>query len=255
MEYQFIRKQKGDIYSIYHAPESFSNDQVGIVLCYPYAQEYIRCHKLYVNMANKLSALGFHVLRFDYYGTGDSGGDFPSITIADSLEDIDLAINELKASCDISKVILTGVRFGATLSLLYAKKHKVDGLVLWNPIIDGSKYLRNIDADYRRWLSGSFTKEKKISGTGMSNFGFLFSAAFKQEIKNTCIQKTDLVNRVPTLLLDEGDTLGISNSPNVTFFESVNKEYWLKRENELSKSMIPVRELNKTLEWVVNTEF
>src|SRR5579871_6007661 len=118
MEYQFIKKQTGNLYSVYHAPEALSNNQTGIILCYPYGQEYIRCHKLYVNMANKLAVLGFHVLRFDYYGTGDSSGEFPSITIDGSLGDIDVAINELKESCDISKVILIGVRFGATLSLL-----------------------------------------------------------------------------------------------------------------------------------------
>src|SRR5215217_413896 len=66
------------LYGVYHPPKSQPGRPVrttGVVLCYPLGQEYMRAHRAFRQLATLLTKSGFPVLRFDYYGTGDSGGD------------------------------------------------------------------------------------------------------------------------------------------------------------------------------------
>ncbi len=250
MEYQYIEKGKKQLYSVYHEPTNLENDETGVVLCYPYGQEYIRCHKLYVNLANKLALKGFHVMRFDYFGTGDSSGEFTSITIDESLEDIGMAINELKEVCCVSKIILIGVRFGATLSLLYSQKYKANKLVLWNIIADGCSYLNDIAKDYKKWLSGSFTKEKKNGKNSTTSYGYLFSPELTKEIKKISLNKNDFICDASILLIDDERKFDLKHTVNISFENTVNKEFCLKREEEHEKSFVPLHEINKIIEWV-----
>nr|WP_281169024.1 alpha/beta hydrolase [Fulvivirga imtechensis] len=224
----------------------------GVVFCYPCGQEYIRCHKLYLNMANQLAKRGFHALRFDYKGTGDSSGDFCELTINQSLEDIHLVIEQFRQSFDISRIVLFGVRFGATLAIMYSKLAPVDALILWNPILDGSSYIKEINESYRRWLNGSFTKQSKGRNINyMENFGFQFSETFLNEIRGVRNIGKELDGSIPSLIFTEQD-LGIDQRHLFTYEKPVSAEYWIKRENEFNKVMVPVYETNKTLAWITN---
>ncbi len=250
MEHQYIESGKKQLYSVYHEPKIGDNDKTGIILCYPLGQEYIRCHKLYVNLAKKLVEHGYHVLRFDYSGTGDSLGSYSSVTVKDCLEDIGIAIKELKELCGVTRVLLMGVRFGATLSIIYSQNNKVDGLILWNPITNGSDYLKEIDKSYKNWLSGSFTKEKRYKEKSLNNFGYLFSSMFVKNIKSIFIdEKYNNIN-IPTLLIDDSKLFLKEELNNVTFKKAKNKEFWIKGENEREKSMVPVYEVNNIVNWV-----
>jgi uncharacterized protein len=250
MEFQYFERDGKQLYTIYHSPKTFSNDDVGIVLCYPFGQEYIRCHKLYVNLAKKLTLKGYHVLRFDYYGTGDSSGEFESFSIKECLLDIDKVIEEMKETCGISKIILIGLRFGATLSLMYSQKSKVDGIILWNPIFNGSIYLKMIEKEYKKWLQGSFARELKHTKQSIVSFGYVFTPKLTEEIKSISLNVNDLDIDTPILVIDEHNYT--NDLPNIKFENTVNKEFWLKRENESEKTMVPAHEINKILDWIVN---
>jgi esterase/lipase len=248
MVHQFINSKGKRLFSVYHEPEVMSNFDVGVVFCYPYGQEYIRCHKLYVNMAKKVASRGFHALRFDYYGTGDSNGEFSSVTMKESLDDIKLIIQQFKESCAISRVVLFGVRFGGTLAIMLSDY--VDALALWNPVLNGNSYLKNIDLSYRNWLNGSFTKEKGRSKDFMENFGFQFSSDLLNEIRTVHIDIDKLSCDIPTLIFGEEDVN--TSEKGLLYQKSVNKEYWIKLQDEFDKAMVPVFETNKTLEWLDN---
>jgi pimeloyl-ACP methyl ester carboxylesterase len=246
---QFIDSNGRRLFSVYHEPEVMDHGDIGVVFCYPYGQEYIRCHKLYVNMANKLASRGFHALRFDYYGTGDSEGDFSSVTMEECLDDLKLVIRQFKESCALSRVVLFGVRVGGTIAILHSQNANVDALVLWNPVLDGCSYLKNIDVSYRRWLNGSFTKEKGRNKDFMENFGFQFSRQLLAEIRKVRIRKDGLMRTIPTLVFGEED-VDVDCASGSLYAISVNKEYWIKRDNENDKAMVPIFETNKTLEWL-----
>ncbi|WP_025742493.1 serine aminopeptidase domain-containing protein [Aquimarina pacifica] len=251
MEYLYIEKKKDQLYSVYHEPTIFDYEEYGVILCYPYGQEYIRCHKLYTNLATKLAQEGFHTLRFDYYGTGDSSGDFSEINSMDqSLEDIELAVKELKEACGVKKVFLIGARIGATLALLHSKKAKIDGLVLWSPITSGKNYLNEISSNYKEWLEGSFTNENELPKGAISSFGFLYNASLVNSIQSIEFTKEDFLTQFPTLIIDQDDPKNLGTIEQVTFENIINKEFWLKREKEKDKSLVPVQEINKIINWI-----
>ena len=241
MECQFIEKGNNQLFSVYHEPQNFLDSNIGVVLCNPLGQEYIRCHKLYSNLANSLSLRGFHVLRFDYYGTGDSSGEFSSIVLPELLNDIEIAVQELTEACGLDNVLLLGVRFGGTLALQYSKKHPVDGLVLWCPVLSGNGYLKEIEKSYKDWLSGSFTIEKKKNRNKFMSFGFSYPENLVKAISSISINEQDYNLDNPILLIDNLEKESyLGNKSNVTFENSLANEFWIKKEDEQENSLASV---------------
>lgn len=118
----------------------------GFVFCAPFAEEKLWTHRVFVNFARVLAEKGYPVLRFDYMGNGDSEGDFEDSSVESMLSDIECAVNTLREKFPgIETVGLLGLRFGATMALLAAARgNDVGRLILWEPIIDGSAYMRDM---------------------------------------------------------------------------------------------------------------
>ena len=143
------------LYGVYHPPRG---DDVGraVLLCYPVGAEYMRSHRAFRQLTTFLTRQGMHVLRFDYLGTGDSAGTGLDASLARWLDDIDLAIDELKESAGVDTVAVVGLRFGATLALrATAARDDVSQVVLWDPVENGAEFLeRAIDSrpdDVEAW--------------------------------------------------------------------------------------------------------
>lgn len=81
------------------------------------------CHRNYkvgVNAARALNAAGFGVLRFDFTGLGDSGGDFAATTFGDNVADVRAAAAFLAAEGGGPQV-LAGHSLGG-LAVLHAAR-------------------------------------------------------------------------------------------------------------------------------------
>ena len=63
------------LFGCYHPPKGVNARDSVVVLCYPVWREYMRAHRSCRQTANRLSQMGYPVLRFDYSGSGDSAGD------------------------------------------------------------------------------------------------------------------------------------------------------------------------------------
>jgi len=79
--------------------------------------------KLAVNMDRELTAAGIAVLRFDFTGLGESGGDFSSTTFTTNAEDI-LSAAEYLARVRRPPRLLIGHSLGGTASLYAAPSVK-----------------------------------------------------------------------------------------------------------------------------------
>jgi alpha-beta hydrolase superfamily lysophospholipase len=97
-------------------------------------------------LATQLAKAGAHVLRFDYFGTGDSAGGSDEGTFARWQEDIQSAASKLSELARVSRVSLAGYRLGATLAWRASQSAelKARDLVLWDPVISGKSYLREL---------------------------------------------------------------------------------------------------------------
>jgi amino acid adenylation domain-containing protein len=116
------------------------------VLCNPFGQEAVRAHRVFRTLADQLSRSGFHVLRFDYYGTGDSAGSDEAGSLSAWTDDVLRANDEIARRSGLSQVAWFGLRLGASLAALAAKSaaRGPTRLVLWDPVIDGSAYLAEL---------------------------------------------------------------------------------------------------------------
>jgi uncharacterized protein len=63
-----------ELFGMLHRPERGTTG-TGVLVCNPFGQEAVRSHRLFRVMAERLARSGRSVMRFDYFGTGDSAGD------------------------------------------------------------------------------------------------------------------------------------------------------------------------------------
>jgi pimeloyl-ACP methyl ester carboxylesterase len=99
-------------------------------------------------LAAHLAGAGAHVLRFDYFGTGDSGGQTHEGTLERWERDVVQASNFLTQTSKIERVSLIGYRLGASLAWKATLAHglRARDLVLWEPIVSGRRYLSSLIA-------------------------------------------------------------------------------------------------------------
>jgi len=193
----FFGNAESPLYGVYLPPKATPRD-AGIVLCYPFGQEYMRAHRAFRQLAMLLSKKGYHVLRFDYRGIGDSSDDIENVSPQQWSDDVGAAIQELRTTAAVSSVSVLGLRLGALIAgTACVHRDDVDRLILWDPILNG--------ADYEQELLAEIAKEKpspwggpgsgnlKMADGGIYYNGFPLTRRFCDGLRSL-----DLVSNVPT---------------------------------------------------------
>jgi alpha/beta superfamily hydrolase len=117
-----------------------------LLLCNPFGQEAIRVHRLFRVLAERLARTGVDVLRFDYFGTGDSAGDDAEGELEGWSLDVLAADSELRQRSSAGAVTWIGARLGAMTAAKATREatRPPNHLVLWEPVVDGAAYLRTL---------------------------------------------------------------------------------------------------------------
>ncbi len=134
------------LFGIYEPAATATGGKRAAILCYPWGAEYFYAHRTLRQLALKLSGAGFHTLRFDFYGTGDSGGEPTDADLIGWEADLETAIKELTEITGLTKVTLIGMRLGGVVAARVASRlHSViDALVMWDPVVSGPDYLNEL---------------------------------------------------------------------------------------------------------------
>ena len=165
MEPFYFNTSERPLFAVYHPPHRGATRKLGIVLCYPMGQEYIRSHRAFVQLAQRLSAAGFHCLRFDYSGCGDSAGDIADAGTEQWMRDIGGAIDELRDGVGTEDICLIGLRLGATLAALVgAQRGDAEQMILWEPVLHGQGYIDELKTNHRDRLRRSFANPPTDGG-------------------------------------------------------------------------------------------
>ena len=129
------------LFGWFHLPED-RRARAGVVICPPLAREYLDAHYAQRVLAEQLVERGTCVLRFDYHGTGDSAGlGHEPDRVAAWLGSVSEAVAWVRRT-GMTSVTAVGLRFGALLAGLVAENDGgLDGLVLWDPVTSGRRYL------------------------------------------------------------------------------------------------------------------
>jgi pimeloyl-ACP methyl ester carboxylesterase len=134
------------------------------VICYPLGQEYAYSHRAFLHLTSRLVDQGFHVSRFEYFGTGDSGGDDRDASLSGWVGDISTAIAETRRVLRRRHIALIGLRLGAALALQAAvERGDVAHLVLWDPIVDGREYFEQMKVQHQERIWGHFFERPAVA--------------------------------------------------------------------------------------------
>lgn len=119
---------------VWHLPESKTNN--AIILAHGITVDKDE-NGVFIKLAELLKDNGFAVFRFDFRGSGESGGKSVDLTVKGEVKDIESAINEVK-NAGYTHIGLLGASFGGSAAILYSSKHKgqLKCLCLWNPVLN-----------------------------------------------------------------------------------------------------------------------
>jgi pimeloyl-ACP methyl ester carboxylesterase len=243
------------LFGLYTPRHATGGRERAVVLCAPWGQEYLRSHRAMRQLGSMLAAGGFHVLRFDYFGTGDSAGEPTEADLKGLEADIDTAIEELKDTTGLNRISLVGLRLGATLAARVAarRRKEVEALVLWDPVVSGDEYLAELhSAD-----EGAIARPQACGG-GLEILGFPLTSAFSREL-----QTINLMTQVPALpprsfvaisqALSSHDALrpALQAAATPIALETIaSLPAWLK-DHDLGDGAVPVNVLRRITEWMV----
>jgi pimeloyl-ACP methyl ester carboxylesterase len=181
------------------------------VVCPAAGPEYVRCHRPLRVLAAMLARHGYPVLRFDYFGTGDSYGDGEEATLARWQDDVADAVRFMRGRYRATRLTLLGVRIGASLAARHAtRRGGIDRLVLWDPVVHGRHFVeesRMRTAYHEQWLIEKHGRRPpSIQADGPRDlFGYRYSDAMLDELMSLDLLSDVDRTGAGTLILDNGE--------------------------------------------------
>jgi alpha-beta hydrolase superfamily lysophospholipase len=172
---------------VLHPGDSRRQPALGVLLCNPFGQEAVRTHRMYRVLADRLATAGAYVLRFDYHGTGESAGDDLHGELQGWCDDIVSADRELHGRATPAQTVWVGARLGASLAAAASPRvgRALDRLVLWEPVLDGRRYLAELASAHARALAEGgheMTSPVEAQPHGEA-LGFAMSASLLQQLE------------------------------------------------------------------------
>jgi len=121
----------------------------GVLLVPPLLHEQPGSRRFVAEVAGALAALGLPCLRFDFHGTGDSGGEGDALDFDSMRQDLDLAAHALRERTGIRRLVVLAWRGSALAVRAWLRQGgKADLAALWEPVADGQAWLRElVDGD------------------------------------------------------------------------------------------------------------
>lgn len=133
------------LFAIYHAPPAGGEIRSALLLCGPFGHEAIRIHRLFRVLAERLARQGTAVMRFDYFGTGESGGEDGDGEMKGWRLDLLRAHEELGRRSGAPRIGWLAARISAALAVQSARHaHGLQRLVMWDPVLDGAAYIEEL---------------------------------------------------------------------------------------------------------------
>lgn len=140
LEPGFLAVDGSQRFCLWHLPEG--RPRGSILYLHPFAEELNRSRHVVAEQARAFAACGYAVLQIDFFGCGDSAGDFADADWAQWRRDGRAAMQSLRDCFDVP-LCLWGLRSGALLASELAGEAAADvGLLLWQPVLSGKQHLQ-----------------------------------------------------------------------------------------------------------------
>jgi uncharacterized protein len=241
----FFGTSERRLFGIYEPAGAHLTGKRAAILCYPWGNEYLYAHRTLHQLALNLSRIGFHTLRFDYYGTGDSGGESIDTDLTGCEADLETAIEELIEITGVAKVTVIGLRLGGAVAAKVALRlgSVIEALVLWDPVVSGPEYLNGlgVPSNTKSLLyAQGFPLTERILGQLRS---LDLSVLTLRLHPRTLLLVTEQLSSLAPLVPSRGQKPG---SLSVEFLTDVQP--WL--ESSVTSGSVPLSVLRRILSWL-----
>jgi len=145
-----IEHLHGNLHGNLHLPPDFKDEKghyPAVLLLHGFGGNRHEHSGLFIKAAASLARAGMVVLRFDFRGSGETGGCTRDITIKTQMQDAHDAFDHLLGHGFVNKraVSVIGLSFGGlTAALLAGERKDVAALVLWEAVHDMKAVLKRL---------------------------------------------------------------------------------------------------------------
>jgi pimeloyl-ACP methyl ester carboxylesterase len=143
-QHGYIKALNGDhLYAAFHAPApEFNARRLPVVIAPPFFEERKSAYAALRQLAVALSAAGHPVMRFDYRGSGESGGAGAVRRWEHLAQDVATVRKTLASLTGKRDSALLGLRLGATLALQESIRVGGECVVALAPVVSGAAQVR-----------------------------------------------------------------------------------------------------------------
>lgn len=215
----YLDSPSGSLFCILTAP---SNTPLkgAVLYLHPFGEEMHKSRRMAALQARAFASHGYAVLQIDLTGCGDSAGDFADASWSTWLDDARLAHAWLHQKT-ARPVSLWGLRTGALLAAHLARQlHAIQGLLLWQPVTDGSLFLTQflriklaseMFSDGQSKTGTQALRARLAAGEGIEVGGNRLSAAMAREIDG--VKLAAMVPSCAVVWLEVGVSTGAHLTP------------------------------------------
>ena len=188
----FFGSKERRLFGVFHPATAGTRQKGSVLICPPMREEYNFSHRALRQLSLVLGRRGFASLRFDYYGSGDSAGQANEQSLSSWRQDIESALEELKAIGGKKRLNLLGLRLGASLAAeISFDRDDIEKLILWDPIIHGQDYLTQATTSHQTLITREFATRKPQATQENSLLGYTLPPPLKEELKNFSLKDLD----------------------------------------------------------------
>lgn len=139
---KFVDAPIGQRMCINCEPKDESTRRGSVLIVPPFTEEMNKSRRMMSRLCRLLAERGFHAILPDYYGTGDSSGNFVDASWENWIEDLKLALDQCKQEGN-QRLNIVALRGGALLATAFIQKFELelDKLVFWHPVTSGDMWL------------------------------------------------------------------------------------------------------------------
>jgi alpha-beta hydrolase superfamily lysophospholipase len=136
----------GPIFAFFH--DAQQQAEVAVLICPPFGEEDMSSYRSRREWASALAGDGFAALRFDFPGSGDSGGGPRDRERVRAWTDaVDASARWLSEATGAQRIVALGIGLGGALAYrALALGAPIDDLVLWGVSARGSRHVRELRA-------------------------------------------------------------------------------------------------------------
>jgi len=206
---QFLDGRRGRLFAMAVSAVPPRKDRQCVLMIAPLGEEMNKCRPMLAMQARALAVSGIDTVLLDPYGTGDSSGEFADATWEIWADDICRGWDSLSAA-EPRFIHVLAIRSGALLLNALAERRKLEGsrIVLWQPVVRGSDYWRNVLRMRLAALSGrDNVREIETPESVLTRDGGIEIAGYRYS--SGLVESLNKTNVSPELLLPANGLLWI----------------------------------------------